>query len=185
MTTPPAPMIATTRMVTLLRRPGPSGPVPEDFALEDRPVPALQPGQLLLRNIVMSVDPSMRGRLETTEKHYTTNFEIGQPLDGSAIGVVIDAAGSAIAAGTVVRHRLGWREHAVVDAAAVSIVDVDAAPAGAWLGILGQTGFTAYVGLTQIAQLRPGDVVFVSAAAGAVGSAAGRFAKLLGAARVV
>ncbi len=172
-------------MVTLVRRPESGGPVPEDFALEQRPLPALQPGQLLLRNIVMSVDPSIRGRLETGEKHYTTNFEIGQPLDGSAIGVVIDAVGSAIAAGTVVRHRLGWREHAVVDAAAVSVVDVDAAPAGAWLGILGQTGFTAYVGLTRIAQMRPGDVVFVSAAAGAVGSAAGRFAKLLGAARVV
>ena len=86
-------------MVTLVRRPGVGGPVPEDFALEDRPLPALQPGQLLVRNIVMSVDPSMRGRLETTEKHYTTNFEIGQPLDGSAIGVVIDAVGSAIAAG--------------------------------------------------------------------------------------
>ena len=132
----------------------------------------------------MSVDPSMRGRLETTE-NYTTNFELGQPLDGSAIGVVIDALGSAIAARTVVRHRLGWREHAVVEAAAVSVVDVDAAPAGAWLGILGQTGFTAYVGLTRIAQMRPGDVVFISAAAGAVGSAAGRFAKLLGAARVI
>jgi NADPH-dependent curcumin reductase CurA len=178
-------MTRTTRMVTLLRRPGSAGPVPEDFALEDRPLPAPQPGQLLLRNIVMSVDPSMRGRLETSEKHYTTNFEIGQPLDGSAIGVVMDAPGSELAPGTVVRHRLGWREHAVVDSATVSVVDVDAAPAGAWLGILGQTGFTAYVGLTHIASLRPGDVVFVSAAAGAVGSAAGRFAKLLGAAHVV
>ena len=86
-------------MVTLVRRPGPAGPVPEDSALEDRPVPALEPGQLLLRNIVMSVDPSMRGRLETTEKQYTTNFEIGQPLDGSAIGVVVDAPGSS------------WRRH--------------------------------------------------------------------------
>ena len=178
-------MISTTRMVTLLRRPGSAGPVAEDFALEELPLPALQPGQLLLRNIVMSVDPSMRGRLETGEKHYTTNFEIGQPLDGSAIGVVMDAQGSEMAPGTVVRHRLGWREHAVVDGAGVSVVDVEAAPAGAWLGVLGQTGFTAYVGLTHIAQLRPGDVVFVSAAAGAVGSAAGRFAKLLGASRVV
>ena len=108
-----------------------------------------------------------------------------QPLDGSTIGVVLEALGSQIAPGAVVRHRLGWREHAVVDAAGVSVVDVDAAPAGAWLGILGQTGFTAYVGLTRIAQLQSGDVVFVSAAGGAVGSAAGRFAKLLGASRVV
>jgi hypothetical protein len=145
----------------------------------------MRDGELLLRNIVMSVDPSMRGRLETSEKHYTTNFEPGQPLDGSAIGVVLEASGSTIAPGTVVRHRLGWRDHAVVDGSTVSVVDTDAAPAGAWLGILGQTGFTAYVGLTRIAQMREGDVVFVSAAAGAVGSASGRFAKLLGASRVV
>ena len=131
MTTSTAHVIPTTRMVTLLRRPGAGGPVPEDFAVEDRPFPALQPGQLLLRNIVMSVDPSMRGRLETSEKHYTTNFEIGQPLDGSAIGEVIDAEATGDRTGTVVRHRPGWREHAVVDAAAVSVVDADAAPVGA------------------------------------------------------
>jgi NADPH-dependent curcumin reductase CurA len=87
--------------------------------------------------------------------------------------------------GTVVRHRLGWRDHAVVDAAAATVVDTDAAPAGAWLGVLGQTGFTAWVGLKRIGELHDGDTVFISAAAGAVGSAAGRFAKLLGAGRVV
>jgi NADPH-dependent curcumin reductase CurA len=84
-----------------------------------------------------------------------------------------------------VRHRLGWREHAVVDAATVTPVDVDAAPVGAWLGVLGQTGFTAWVGLKRIGELRPGDTVFISAAAGAVGTAAGQFAKLLGAERVI
>jgi NADPH-dependent curcumin reductase CurA len=117
--------------------------VPDDFAVEERPLPGLAPGQLLLRNIAMSVDPSMRGRLDVGEKQYTTNFEIGGPLDGSAIGVVLDAEGSDLAPGTVVRHRLGWREHAVVDAATVTVVDTDAAPVGAWLGVLGQTGFTA------------------------------------------
>ena len=175
----------TTRVVTLLRRPDSSGPSPEDFALEERPIPELRAGQLLLRNIVMSVDPAMRGRLETSEKHYTTNFEVGEPLDGSAIGVVLPAGSGELAPGTVVRHRMGWREHAVVDAATVSVVDTDAAPAGAWLGILGQTGFTAYVGLKRAAEMRAGDTVFISAAAGAVGSAAGRFATLLGASRVV
>ena len=82
------------------------------------------------------------------------------------------------------RHRAGWREHAVVDASTVAVVDADAAPVGAWLGVLGQTGFTAWVGLKRIGELHEGDTVFVSAAAGAVGSAAGRFAKLLGAGRV-
>jgi NADPH-dependent curcumin reductase CurA len=145
----------------------------------------LRTGQLLVRNIAMSVDPSMRGRLDLGEKHYTTNFEIGQPLDGSAIGEVIATEDGGIGVGAVVRHRAGWREHAVVDASSVTVVDPDAAPAGAWLGILGQTGFTAWVGLKRIGELRAGDTVFISAAAGAVGSAAGRFAKLLGAGRVV
>jgi len=174
-----------TRMVTLLRRPGPDGPAPGDFAIVDRQLPDLQAGQLLLSNIAMSVDPSMRGRLDVGEKHYTTNFELGEPLDGSAVGVVLESTAPEVAPGTVVRHRLGWREHAVVDAATVTPIDVDAAPVGAWLGVLGQTGFTAWVGLKRIGELRQGDTVFVSAAAGAVGSAAARFAKLLGAERVV
>ena len=96
----------------------------------------------------MSVDPSMRGRLDLGEKHYTTNFEIGEPLDGSAIGVVIASESSdGRRSAPYVRHRAGWREHAVVDAATVAVVDVEAAPVGAWLGVLGQTGFTAWVGL--------------------------------------
>jgi NADPH-dependent curcumin reductase CurA len=175
----------TTRLVTLLSRPGPDGPLPTDFGVEERAIPALEPGQLLLRNIVMSVDPSMRGRLDVGEKHYTTNFEIGQPLDGSAIGVVLESAAPGIEAGAVVRHRMGWRDHAVIDASTATVVDADAAPVGAWLGVLGQTGFTAWAGLKRAGELRDGDVVFISAAAGAVGSAAGRFAKLLGAGRVV
>ncbi len=179
-------MIPThTRLVTLRARPAAAGPVATDFAVEERAIPTLQPGQLLLRNIAMSVDPSMRGRLETTEKQYTTNFEIGEPLDGSAIGVVLAAEGAAVPVGTVVRHRLGWRDHAVIDASTATVVDTDAAPAGAWLGVLGQTGFTAWVGLRRIAELKEGDIVFVSAAAGAVGTAAARFARLLGASRVV
>lgn len=175
----------STRMVTLLRRPGPDGPVAADFALEQFPIPELQEGQLLVGNIAMSVDPSMRGRLDVGEKHYTTNFEIGEPLDGSAVGVVLASEAPAIQRGAVVRHRMGWREHAVIDAATATVVDADAAPVGAWLGVLGQTGFTAWVGLKRAGEMREGDTVLISAAAGAVGTAAGRFAKLLGAARVV
>jgi NADPH-dependent curcumin reductase CurA len=155
------------------------------FSLDQVAIPALRPGELLVRNIAMSVDPSMRGRLDLGEKQYTTNFQIGAPLDGSAIGEVIDAATDDVAIGCIVRHRAGWREHAVISASTVTVVDIEAAPVGAWLGVLGQTGFTAWVGLTRIGELHPGDTVFISAAAGAVGSAAGRFAKLLGAARVV
>src|SRR5919107_568250 len=167
----------TTRVVTLARRPGGS-PSPEDFALEERAVPGLSDGQLLVRNAFMSVDPSMRGRLEETEKHYTTNFRVGEPLDGSALGRVLESRADGVPGGAWVRHRLGWRDSAVVEAAAATVVDAELAPPPHWLGVLGQTGFTAYSGLVRAGELREGDVVFVSAAAGAVGSAAGQLARL-------
>lgn len=177
--------ISRTRAVVLQRQTAQSGPVSGDFAIQEIGLPALQPGQLLVRNAYMSVDPSMRGRLEPTEKHYTTNFIPGQPLDGSAIGLVIASAEPSIAVGAAVRHRLGWREHAVVDAAAATVHDPDVAPLNQWLGALGQTGFTAYAGLLRTAEFVAGDTVFVSAAAGAVGSMVGQFAKLLGASGVI
>jgi NADPH-dependent curcumin reductase CurA len=182
---------SSMRVVVLASRPGGREPEPSDFRLEERSLPELGPGQVLVRNSYMSVDPSMRGRLEETEKHYTTNFQIGQPLDGSAIGTVVASNAPQLPVGAALRHRRGWRDYAVVeatdlsDAAIAAQVDADRAPLSTWLGILGQTGFTAYVGLVRAAQLQAGDVVFVSAAAGAVGSAAGQFAKLLGASSVI
>ncbi|MEV0227245.1 NADP-dependent oxidoreductase [Streptomyces sp. NPDC050704] len=177
----------TTRVVRLVRRPD-GEPVPDDFAVEEHPLLPLGEGQLLVRNLYMSVDPSMRGRLESTEKHYTHNFTPGSPLDGRALGVVAESRCSSVPPGTYLRHQLGWREWAVLDPAdteGAGRIDPQLAPLPTWLGLLGQTGFTAYVGLARIAAVRPGDTVFVSAAAGAVGSAAGQFARLLGAERVV
>jgi NADPH-dependent curcumin reductase CurA len=178
------PIPLTTRFVTLASRPD-GRPTPADFALEEQQTGELRPGQLLVRNAYMSVDPAMRGRMEPTEKHYTTNFSVGGPLDGSAVGRVIESRANQFAAGDFVRHRLGWRDYAVVDAQAATIVDPALAPLPTWLGVLGQTGFTAYVGLRRAGEMHQGDVVFVSAAAGAVGSAAGQFARLLGASRVI
>jgi len=178
------PIPLTTRIVTLVSRP-PRRPTPANFALEEQPVSELGPGQVLVRNAYMSVDPAMRGRMESTEKHYTTNFSVGGPLDGSAIGRVVASRTDRFAPGDFVRHRLGWRDYAVLDASAATIVDPALAPLPSWLGVLGQTGFTAYVGLRRAGELHEGDVVFVSAAAGAVGSAAGQFARLLGASRVI
>jgi len=178
------PIPVTTRIVTLVSRPH-QRPTPENFALEERPVGELSPGQVLVRNAYMSVDPAMRGRMEPTEKHYTTNFSVGGPLDGSAVGRVVASRADRFAPGDFVRHRLGWRDYAVLDAEAATIVDAALAPLPTWLGVLGQTGFTAYVGLRRAGELHEGDVVFVSAAAGAVGSAAGQFARLLGASRVI
>ncbi len=174
-----------TLAVHLVRPCAPSGPVAEDFEIRELALAPLEPGQVLVRNAFMSVDPSMRGRLEAGEKHYTTNFVPGLPLDGAAIGRVLESRAPSLPVGTCIRHRLGWRNDAVVDASAAAVVDESVASLNIWLGALGQTGFTAYVGLVRIAEFRKGDAVFVSGAAGAVGSMAGQFARLLGASQVV
>lgn len=174
----------SARTVHLASRPS-GAPVPENFEIREAPIPRPGPGQLLVRNVYMSVDPAMRGRMEPTEKHYTSNFTIGGPLDGSAIGEVVAGSSDAFPLGSFVRHRLGWRDYAVVDEAGAGAVDPAKAPLADWLGILGQPGFTAYVGLARAGALKPGDTVFISAAAGAVGSTAGQLAKLMGAATVI
>jgi NADPH-dependent curcumin reductase CurA len=181
---PDEPVPATTRIVTLASRTE-GRPTPDNFRMEEQPVPPLEDGQVLVGNVYMSVDPAMRGRMEPTEKHYTTNFTIGGPLDGSSVGRVVASRSPSFQVGDYARHRLGWREYAVVEADAATRVDPALAPLSTWLGVLGQTGFTAYAGLRRAGELHDGDVVFVSAAAGAVGSAAGQFARLLGASRVI
>ena len=168
-TVQPSALPSAMRVVVLASRPAGRAPRQEDFRLEERSLPELEPGQVLVRNAYMSVDPSMRGRLEETEKHYTTNFQIGQPLDGSAIGTVVASNYPKLPVGSALRHRRGWRDYAIVeaadltDAAIAAKVDPGRAPLSSWLGILGQTGFTAYAGLVRAAEVRPGDVVFVSA----------------------
>lgn len=106
-------------------------------------------------------------------------------MTGGAVGTVIASAADAVPVGAVVSHFYGWREYAVLDAAAVQVVNAEIAPAQAYLGVLGTTGITAYAGLTEVAPVKAGDVVFISGAAGAVGSIAGQVAKRLGAAKVI
>jgi NADPH-dependent curcumin reductase CurA len=170
--------------VRLVRRP--TGiPVPDDFALAETAVDPVPPtGHVLVRNQLLSVDPYMRGRMDNADS-YVAPFALGEAMDGAAIGVVVASADPRVAPGDVVAHDLGWREVAVVPAAAVRPVDVGQAPAEAYLGALGMTGLTAYVGLTRIAPITAGDVVYVSAAAGAVGLVAGTVARALGAGRVI
>ncbi|HEY8295857.1 MAG TPA: NADP-dependent oxidoreductase [Micrococcaceae bacterium] len=174
---------ATGREVRLAARPV-GEPVAADFELAETAVPELADGQILVRNLAFSVDPYMRGRMNDV-KSYVAPFELGKALDGGAVGQVIAGRSVALKVGDAVLHSLGWREYAVLPAAAAVPIDLAAAPATAYLGALGMTGLTAYAGLTRIAAFAPGDVVFVSGAAGAVGSLVGQIARNLGAKRVI
>ncbi|MGH8869187.1 MAG: NADP-dependent oxidoreductase [Actinomycetes bacterium] len=174
----------TSREVHLASRPR-GWPAAEDFALVEREVPEPGDGQVVVRNLFMSVDPYMRGRMNDLPS-YVPPFEVGAVMDGGAVGEVVASASPDVAEGDVVLHGLGWREYAVADASAVRPVDPAAAPTlSAYLGVLGMPGLTAYAGVTEVARMVEGDTVFVSGAAGAVGSTAGQIARLRGAARVV
>ncbi|WP_031044846.1 NADP-dependent oxidoreductase [Streptomyces sp. NRRL F-5650] len=159
-------------------------PEPEDFALVEAEVPAPGDGQVLVRNLYVSVDPYMRGRMSAA-KSYAAPYELGKVMQGGAVGEVVASNAEGIAVGDHVLHFLGWREYAAVDAANAVKVDPDAAPLSTYLGVLGMTGLTAYAGLLRTAAFKEGDSVFVSGAAGAVGSQVGQIAKLKGASRVI
>ncbi len=160
-------------------------PTPANFALVEAEVPEPGPGQVLVRNTYLSVDPYMRGRMNDV-KSYVPPFQIGQVLDGGAMGEVIASGSDEVPVGATVVHNFGWRELALFDAKYAQVVDPSATPSPAtYLGALGIPGLTAYVGLFDIANMHEGDVVFISGAAGAVGSVAGQLAKMRGASRVI
>jgi NADPH-dependent curcumin reductase CurA len=176
-------MSTTAWEVRLAARPV-GKPTLDDFELAEVPVPHAGPGQVVVRNLVMSVDPYMRGRMNDA-KSYAPPYRLGQPLEGGAVGVVVESTVDSHRAGDTVLHGFGWREYALLDAAGAAKIDPNLAPLGAFLGVLGMPGLTAYAGLVEVAQLAEGDTVFVSSAAGAVGSAAGQIAKLKGAKLVI
>ena len=164
----------------LVRRPH-GWPVPADFRLVEVEVPEPGEGQALVRNLSMSVDPYMRGRMNDAPS-YAAPYQLDQPMYGGVVGVVESSNVKGIAAGATVRHGLGWREWAIVPARQLEPVDpaADGVPVSAYLGVLGMPGLTAWVGVHDIAEVRPGETFFVSAASGAVGSIAGQLAKLAG-----
>ncbi|MCB5164861.1 NADP-dependent oxidoreductase [Streptomyces bambusae] len=174
---------AVSREWHLVARPQ-GWPTAEDFALREVPVTAPAAGRILVRNLHMSVDPYMRGRMNDV-KSYIPPFKLDQPMDGGAVGEVVASAAEGFEVGDHVLHGLGWREYADVDAAHATKVDASLAPLSAYLGVLGMPGLTAYAGLFETASFKEGDAVFVSGAAGAVGSLVGQFAKIKGASRVI
>ncbi|WP_172839624.1 NADP-dependent oxidoreductase [Sphingomonas sp. gentR] len=163
---------------TLAARPK-GTPVTGDFALVERELPALNDGEVRVANRWLSVDPYMRGRMNDT-KSYVPPFQLGEPMQGGAIGEVVESRADGIAVGTLVSHMAGWRDEAVLSAAHVQpLPDLGVDPQ-AFLGQFGMPGMTAYYGLLQVAEAKPGETVFVSAAAGAVGSTVVQIAKAKG-----
>ncbi|MFC8075946.1 NADP-dependent oxidoreductase [Streptomyces sp. NPDC057307] len=154
-------------------------PTPGHFRFVESPIPQPAPGTALVENLHWSVDPYHREMMDG-------DFELNSPLEGRTLGRVIDSRDPALPEGEIVLHRHGWRTHSVVRPDETRrLPHHDGVPLCAHLSILGGTGLTAYVGLTRIAQLREGEDLFVSAAAGGVGTATGRLARLMGAGRLV
>jgi NADPH-dependent curcumin reductase CurA len=172
------------RQIVLASRPS-GWPTRDNFVVTEADRPDLADGQVRVRNLFMSVDPYMRGRMNDV-KSYVPPFQLGEPLQGGAIGSVTESRSADLAEGDLVLHMLGWRDEAVLPARhAQKVPAAEGLSPSAYLGVLGMPALTAYVGLLDIAALKPGDVVFVSGAAGAVGSMVGQIAKLKGAARVI
>ena len=162
-------------------------PTQRDFELVEVDLPAPQEDEILVRNLWMSLDPSMRIRMRGEPSSYLTPFVVGQPLDGFAVGVVVESGSRYFGIGDHVLHSMGWRDFALVDATDAggyrgpTAIDVTGRRRPEeYLGALGPVGLTSWAGLLKVAELRDGDVVFVSAAAGAVGSLAVQIAKALG-----
>jgi NADPH-dependent curcumin reductase CurA len=171
--------VSTTfsREIRLASRPH-GWPTTDNFALARVELPAPRVGQVLVRNLYISVDPYMRGRMNEA-KSYVPPFQVGQPLEGGAVGEVVESRADGIKTGDIVTSMRGWREYFVADAGEVRAVDSPVQPFSAYLGVLGMTGLTAWVGLNLV-DVKAGDRVFISGAAGAVGSVAGQLAKLRG-----
>ncbi|MDN3526675.1 NADP-dependent oxidoreductase [Halomonas sabkhae] len=154
-------------------------PARELFALREAELGELADGEVRVRNTWLSVDPYMRGRM-TGVTTYIEPFELGAPLEGAAIGDVIESRAPDFPVGTKVRHMQGWRDIAQLPASHLEPLPGHDVPEQAYLGVLGMPGMTAWAGLNRIAEMQPGDNVLVSGAAGAVGSLAVQLAKARG-----
>jgi len=163
----------------LMRRPN-GLPVMDDFALKETDLPSLEEGMVRVRNRWLSVDPYMRGRMNDV-KSYVPPFALDAPMEGGAVGEVVESRDPGFAPGDMVLHMGGWRDEAVAPASALNkLPAIAGVEPQAFLGNLGLTGGTAYFGLLEAANAKDGDIVFVSAAAGAVGSAVVQIAKAKG-----
>ena len=177
-------MPITTREVQLAARPH-GEPTPDDFRTVELQRPDPTEGQVVVANAAMSVDPYMRGRMNAGPS-YAPAWEVGETMQGGTVGRVVQSRSQRVPEGALVLHNAGWRDTAVLDDSLVSVLpELDGVPLTWHLGVLGMPGLTAWAGLFRLADFRAGDDVFVSGAAGAVGSLVGQFARLSGANSVV
>jgi NADPH-dependent curcumin reductase CurA len=153
-------------------------PTADNFALARTELEPLQDQQVLVRNLFMSVDPYMRGRMND-RKSYVPPFELGKPLEGGAVGEVIESRAKEFKPGDAVTSNFGWRECFIASPKELHPASREVQPLSVYLGALGMTGMTAWVGLNLV-EVKAGDVIFISGAAGAVGNVAGQLAKLRG-----
>ncbi len=170
--------MTTSREVRLKSRPV-GVPTAANFEVASVTLPPPGPGEVQVRNTWMTVDPYMRGRMNDV-KSYSPPFQLGEAMQGGAVGEVTASNDPAFKPGDLVQSFFGWREAFNAPAAAVQKLETHGLPAQAFLGVAGMPGLTAYVGLLKIAALKEGDVVFVSAAAGAVGQIVAQIAKIKG-----
>lgn len=167
------------RQVLLARRP--QGAVaPADFEIVDGTVPAPGDGQLLLRNIFLSIDPYLRGRMDESEDGYAQAFALGAPMGGGTVAEVIESGDDAYRPGDLVVAEGGWQEYAVSNATGLRKLPAGMEHPSYALGVLGMTGFTAWHGLLNIGEPQDGETLVVGAASGAVGAVVGQIAKLKG-----
>ncbi|GBR48942.1 NADP-dependent oxidoreductase [Neokomagataea thailandica] len=164
--------------VHLARRPS-GWPQATDFLFSRQALAALQPGEVLVENLYLSVDPYMRENMDAT-------WQLNSPLEGRSVGRVVRSRQTTIEEGALVFHRAGWRTHAVLNVNEVRVLPhIPGVPPSVFLAALGGTGLTAFAGLTQIAKLEGGETLFVSAGGGGVGNMVGQIARLLGAGKVI
>jgi NADPH-dependent curcumin reductase CurA len=160
-------------------------PTEADFRLEDAPLPPVEEGKFLVRNLYVSADPGTRSRLSPGAS-YAPPLAVGATIDGFSVGRVIESRNTRFAQGTLVTHGGGWATHALLSGRGycVPVPDIGV-PESAWIGVLGIPGMTAWFGLKRVAAIQPGDTVLVTSAAGPVGATAGQLARHFGASKVV
>jgi NADPH-dependent curcumin reductase CurA len=154
-------------------------PAFENFKFEVIELPELKEGEVLIQPTFISVDPYMRGRMNDA-KSYTPPYQVNEPILGGIVGLIIESRNSRFKSGDMVQGTLPWATRIILDGKGIQKIDTSFAPASYYLGILGMPGLTAYFGLLEIGQPKPGETIVISGAAGAVGTVVGQIAKIKG-----